>query len=116
MHGFGKFTFADGKTYEGQYFNDKKHGYGIFSWLNSKRYEGWWTDGKQDGYGILYDGTTKKLFGQWKDGQKVKTLPHEEAKQVLKDYDGLQDQGEVVQRLTFYSPKGFTEKREDIQI
>ena len=43
MHGFGVFTFSDGKTYEGFYFNDKKHGYGIFSWLNGKRYEGWWT-------------------------------------------------------------------------
>ena len=51
MHGFGHFTFSDGKTYEGFYSNDKKHGYGIFTWLNHqdntiKRYEGWWTEGK----------------------------------------------------------------------
>jgi hypothetical protein len=46
MSGFGKFIFADGKKYEGFYFNDKKHGYGVFSWLNGKRYEGWWVDGK----------------------------------------------------------------------
>ncbi len=46
MHGFGKFRFADGKSYEGFYSNDKKAGYGVFCWLNGKRYEGWWTDGK----------------------------------------------------------------------
>jgi hypothetical protein len=49
MHGFGKFTFADGKTYEGYYSNDKKQGYGIFTWANTemmRRYEGWWTEGK----------------------------------------------------------------------
>jgi hypothetical protein len=46
MHGYGMFTFADGKTYEGFYNNDKKHGFGIFSWLNNRSYEGWWTEGK----------------------------------------------------------------------
>jgi hypothetical protein len=46
MNGFGKFIFADGKSYEGFYLNDKKHGYGIFTWLNNKRYEGWWYNGK----------------------------------------------------------------------
>ena len=46
MHGFGVFKFADGKYYEGFYFNDKKHGYGIFHWANGKRYEGWWVEGK----------------------------------------------------------------------
>ena len=46
MHGFGKFTFADGKYYEGSYFNDKKHGYGVFYWYEDKKYGGWWSDGK----------------------------------------------------------------------
>ena len=49
MHGFGNFTFADGKTYCGFYSNDKKHGYGIFTWTNTsvqRRFEGWWTEGK----------------------------------------------------------------------
>ena len=59
MHGFGVFKFADGKYYEGFYFNDKKHGYGIFNWANGKRYEGWWVEGKQHGYGILIDKTKK---------------------------------------------------------
>ena len=86
MHGFGKFTFQDGKSYEGFYQNDKKHGYGIFHWLNAKRYEGWWVDGKQDGYGILID-KNKKTFGVWRDGQKIRVFTEDEAKKVLKEYD-----------------------------
>lgn len=86
MHGFGKFTFSDGKSYEGFYSNDKKHGYGIFTWLNGKRYEGWWTDGKQDGYGILID-KQKRQFGIWKVGSKIKVFNEDEAKTVLKGYD-----------------------------
>lgn len=46
MHGFGRFTFSDGKSYVGFYENDKKHGYGVFKWQNSKRYEGWWDSGQ----------------------------------------------------------------------
>ncbi len=30
MHDNGKYTWADGRMYQGQYLNDKKHGYGIF--------------------------------------------------------------------------------------
>ena len=30
MHGPGKFTWPDGKTYYGQYVKDKKHGLGTF--------------------------------------------------------------------------------------
>ena len=38
MEGFGYYTFADGKTYEGLYSNDKKHGYGVYTWLDGKKY------------------------------------------------------------------------------
>lgn len=46
MCGFGYYTFADGKTYEGYYLNDKKHGYGIYTWTDGKCYSGWWLLGK----------------------------------------------------------------------
>ena len=46
MDGYGKFTFTDGKSFEGFYVQDKKDGYGIFKWSEHKRYEGWWKDGK----------------------------------------------------------------------
>ena len=32
MEGIGKFRWADGRKYEGEYLDDKKHGNGIFEW------------------------------------------------------------------------------------
>jgi hypothetical protein len=46
MHGKGVFTWADGRIYNGDYFNDKKHGYGEFTWPDGKKYCGLWQDGK----------------------------------------------------------------------
>ena len=40
MHGFGRFVWPDGKTYEGCYEDDQKHGKGIFNWPNGKQYDG----------------------------------------------------------------------------
>ena len=45
MHGKGKFTWPDGKTYEGDYFNDKKTGSGTMIWPGGKKkYIGEWKD------------------------------------------------------------------------
>ena len=46
MHGVGKFTWKDGKTYYGEYKNDLKDGWGIFTWPDGRRYEGEWKEGK----------------------------------------------------------------------
>jgi hypothetical protein len=42
MHGKGKFTWPDGRKYEGEYINDKKHGFGIFTFKDGRIYEGEW--------------------------------------------------------------------------
>ena len=46
MDGRGKFTWADGRCFEGEYVNDKKQGFGIFSWPDGRKYEGYWLNGK----------------------------------------------------------------------
>lgn len=33
MHGRGKYTWEDGRFYEGEYVEDKKQGYGIYRWI-----------------------------------------------------------------------------------
>lgn len=85
MHGYGSFTFPDGKSYEGYYYNDKKHGYGIFRWSNGKRYEGWWVDGKQHGYGILMN-DKKKQYGYWKEGTRTQVFTENEVNTLMQEY------------------------------
>lgn len=46
MDGYGVFTWADGRKYVGEYFEDKKHGYGTFYWADGKCYKGNWANGK----------------------------------------------------------------------
>ena len=45
MEGLGKFTWPDGRFYEGSYKNDLKDGFGVFSWPNGQLYEGMWAHG-----------------------------------------------------------------------
>ena len=51
MHGFGIYTWKDGRVYEGEYKDDKKHGFGIYTWSDGRRYCGYWGKGKQHGLG-----------------------------------------------------------------
>ena len=49
MHGYGKYVWKDGKSYEGQFDSDQKHGYGIYTWPDGRIYRGYWRSGKQHG-------------------------------------------------------------------
>lgn len=72
MHGYGVFSWKDGKKYAGFYKNDKKDGFGIYYWeAPNKIYIGFWKNGKQDGVG-KYITEEKIILGLWKDGEKVK--------------------------------------------
>lgn len=46
MHGQGVFTWADGRKYEGDYYDDKKQGRGVFTWPDGRMYNGEWYNGK----------------------------------------------------------------------
>ena len=46
MHGYGSYTWKDGRKYEGYYENDKKQGYGVYTWADGRKYEGNWLNGK----------------------------------------------------------------------
>jgi hypothetical protein len=53
MNGKGKCVWPDGRTYDGEYVDDKKDGYGVYTWPNNKQYRGYWKNGKQHGVGEL---------------------------------------------------------------
>jgi len=46
MHGYGIYTWTDGRRYEGYYANDKKNGQGTYKWADGRYYIGGWDTGK----------------------------------------------------------------------
>jgi len=80
MHGYGIYSWNDGRKYEGNFYNDKKHGFGTYTWADGRKYEGNWAEGKQHGKGkyILPDGTVK--IGMWENGKRTSWLEGADAK------------------------------------
>ena len=71
MQGLGKFTWPDGRVYEGEYFMDKKHGQGTCVWPNGKKYTGGWSNGKKHGVGVMVDEKGERK-GEWSEGKRIK--------------------------------------------
>ena len=40
MHGKGIIKWNDGKSYEGEFVNDKREGNGVFKWKDGRTYDG----------------------------------------------------------------------------
>lgn len=75
MHGKGKTKWPDGKSYEGDYKNDKKDGYGTFRFLDHTWYQGEWANGRQHGKGTLFNAEgVPRVHGIWNKGQIEKEL------------------------------------------
>ena len=45
MYGIGNYTFKDGRIYRGEMRLDVMHGYGRFNWIEGYSYEGNWDNG-----------------------------------------------------------------------
>ena len=48
---YGKYTFANGDIYEGQWQDGKMHGQGKYTFVSGAIYEGQWRDGKMQTHG-----------------------------------------------------------------
>lgn len=79
--GYGKFTWGDGNSYEGDFVNNNIEGKGTYKWKDGRRYTGLWKDNKMNGYGVL----------DWPDGKR---------------YDGNYLEDKKHGRGTFYWPNG----------
>lgn len=79
-HGTGKYSYANGDTYEGQFKDGKMEGFGEYKSKDGKTYKGQWKGGMKNGHGVLtskhelhYDGKTcihesERIYdGHWKD-------------------------------------------------
>ena len=79
MEGIGIYKWQDGRSYEGEYRDDKKHGYGIYIWADGRRYSGWWSKGKQHGLGqYIVENEGRIKFGLWEDGKRIKWFESKE--------------------------------------
>lgn len=72
MEGIGIYKWSDGRSYEGEYIDDKKHGYGIYRWADGRAYAGYWNLGKQHGLGVYTVATeNRKKHGLWEEGKRI---------------------------------------------
>ena len=40
MHGYGNYSWKNGRNYEGSYMLDKKEGHGVYTWADGRVYDG----------------------------------------------------------------------------
>ena len=58
--------------YKGEYVNDQKHGYGEFTWPDGRKYAGQWFNAKQHGSGTYTNVKGETREGVWEDGRRIK--------------------------------------------
>lgn len=70
--GFGKATYTDGGSYEGNFKEGYRHGQGTYTWANKVKYVGNWERGDQNGQGTSYGADGNVIFaGSWNHGQQL---------------------------------------------
>ena len=72
MHGRGKYTYASGDVYEGEFKDDKRNGRGKYTYASGDVYEGEYKDGNYNGRGkYTYASGDVRHDGEWVDDQPV---------------------------------------------
>ena len=87
MNGRGIYSWRDGRTYDGEYSNDKKNGYGVYRWNDGRQYEGYWMNGKQHGIGKYILSNGKCQVGVWENGQRKRWLDGEDKIEKPRDWE-----------------------------
>ena len=76
--GLGKYFWADGKKYFGQFSQDKKEGIGKYIWSDGRVYLGFWKLNKQNGIGRYTNpNENKDKFGIWLEGKRTQWIEEE---------------------------------------
>jgi hypothetical protein len=79
MDGKGKYTYANGDVYEGDWKNDVREGKGVFTCSKDGPsaghvYDGEWKNGKQHGIAVYTYPSGKKEIEEWEDGKMKRVI------------------------------------------
>lgn len=89
MEGIGIYKWLDGRSYTGEYLDDKKHGYGVFIWNDGRRYAGYWANGKQHGLGQYEKPSEGKIkYGLWEEGKVVQWFSPDMVENINNEVQG----------------------------
>jgi hypothetical protein len=66
----GVYTWADGSTYSGEWFEGTKHGQGRYVYANGDTYEGTYKQGRKQGFGTATWANGARYQGQWHAGRE----------------------------------------------
>ena len=69
-HGFGKYVWADGGSYEGDWLNGVRTGRGTYVFPSGSTYEGEWLAGRMQGTGTYTSGDGTRYEGAWQNDLK----------------------------------------------
>ena len=102
--GHGKYTYATGSVYEGEWFANKIEGHGKQTWQDGKMYYGQWSANHMHGFGyylyadkVKYDGQfnddIKEGYGiyKWTDGRRYAGWWHKGKQHGFGTYLGSSD-------------------------
>ena len=82
MDGIGVYTWQDGRSYRGEYKDDKKHGFGIYTWSDGRLYSGHWCRGKQHGLGTYSVPSQSTKCGLWEEGKRIEWFDEDQQGEI----------------------------------
>jgi hypothetical protein len=105
--GFGKFQYANGDVYEGEFYDDKREGFGVYKWKTGEKFIGESIGNVFTGFGVMTFADGTKYVGDFKDGEfdgeGEKTYPNGTIQK------GLFGKGKYLGKISYYSkPIGTT--------
>lgn len=69
-HGYGKMTWTNDRSYDGQWKQDRRHGWGMWRHERVGVYRGWWSNGHRHGMGTFRYANGDMYEGTWKQGKE----------------------------------------------